>query len=78
MDKKVIVYSTKTCPYCRLAKEFLKNNNIEFIDYDVGENREKLEEMIKKSGQMGVPVIDIEGEIVVGFDKERIKEILGI
>ncbi|MCM8804783.1 MAG: NrdH-redoxin [Candidatus Omnitrophica bacterium] len=78
MNKKVIIYSTKTCPYCRLAKEFLKNNNIDFIDYDVGENREKLEEMIKKSGQIGVPVIDIEGEIIVGFDKERIKEILGI
>lgn len=78
MDKKVIVYSTKTCPYCRLAKEFLKQNNIEFTDYDVGENREKLEEMIKKSGQMGVPVIDIDGEIIVGFDKERIKQVLGI
>lgn len=78
MDKKVIVYSTKTCPYCRLTKEFLSQNNIEFIDYDVGEDREKLEEMIKKSGQMGVPVIDIEGEIIIGFDKEKIKEILGI
>ncbi|MCM8767756.1 MAG: thioredoxin family protein [Candidatus Omnitrophica bacterium] len=78
MEKKVIVYSTKTCPYCKLAKEFLKNNNIEFIDYDVGEDREKLEEMIKKSGQMGVPTIDIDGEIIVGFDKERLKQVLGI
>ncbi|MFN4226624.1 MAG: glutaredoxin family protein [Candidatus Ratteibacteria bacterium] len=77
MEKKVIIYSTKTCPYCKLAKEFLKNNNIDFIDYDVGENREKLEEMIKKSGQLGVPVIDINGEIIVGFDKERLKQVLG-
>ncbi|MCM8771567.1 MAG: glutathione S-transferase N-terminal domain-containing protein [Candidatus Omnitrophica bacterium] len=78
MNKRVIVYSTKTCPYCRLVKEFLRQNNIDFIDYDVGEDREKLEEMIKKTGQMGVPVIDIEGDIIIGFDKEKIKEILGI
>ncbi|MCX7916825.1 MAG: glutathione S-transferase N-terminal domain-containing protein [bacterium] len=78
MNKKVILYSTKTCPFCRLVKDFLKQNNIEFIDYDVGEDREKLDEMVKKSGQMGVPVIDIDGEIIVGFDKEKIKEVLGI
>ncbi|MCM8806342.1 MAG: glutathione S-transferase N-terminal domain-containing protein [Candidatus Omnitrophica bacterium] len=78
MNKRVIIYSTKTCPYCRLVKEFLRQNNIDFIDYDVGEDREKLEEMIKKTGQMGVPVIDIEGDIIIGFDKEKIKEILGI
>ncbi|MCS7180798.1 MAG: glutathione S-transferase N-terminal domain-containing protein [bacterium] len=78
MNKKVILYSTKTCPFCRLVKDFLKQNNIEFIDYDVGEDREKLDEMVKKSGQMGVPVIDIDGEIIVGFDKGKIKEVLGI
>ncbi len=78
MNKKVIVYSTKTCPYCRMLKDFLKENNIIFEDYDVGENREKLEEMIKKSGQIGVPVIDIDGEIVIGFDKEEIKRKLGL
>lgn len=78
MDKKIIVYSTSTCPYCRMVKEFLKENNIEFIEYDVGENREKLEEMIKKSGQLGVPVIDIDGKIIVGFNKEEIKKELGL
>jgi len=78
MNKKVIVYSTKTCPYCRMLKDFLKENNIIFEDYDVGENREKLEEMIKKSGQIGVPVIDIDGEIIVGFDKDEIKRKLGL
>ncbi|MCM8762491.1 MAG: thioredoxin family protein [Candidatus Omnitrophica bacterium] len=76
--KNVIVYSTSTCPYCRMLKDFLKENNIEFVNYDVGIERDKLEEMIKKSGQMGVPVIDIDGEIIVGFDKVRIKETLGI
>ncbi|MCM8820755.1 MAG: glutathione S-transferase N-terminal domain-containing protein [Candidatus Omnitrophica bacterium] len=76
--KNVIVYSTSTCPYCRMLKDFLKENNIEFVNYDVGIERDKLEEMVKKSGQMGVPVIDIDGEIIIGFDKMRIKEILGI
>ncbi|MCX8082877.1 MAG: NrdH-redoxin [bacterium] len=76
--KKVIVYSTSTCPYCHMVKEFLSENNIEFINYDVGEDREKLEEMIRKSNQMGVPVIDIEGEIIVGFDKDRIRSVLGM
>jgi glutaredoxin-like YruB-family protein len=78
MNKKVIVYSTRTCPYCRMLKDFLKENNIIFEDYDVGENREKLEEMIKKSGQIGVPVVDIDGEIIVGFDREEIKRKLGL
>lgn len=78
MDKKVTVYSTPTCPYCVRVKEFLKTNNIEFEDIDVAENEDRAQEMIKKSGQMGVPVIDIGGEIVVGFDKERIKKVLGI
>ncbi|MCM8830225.1 MAG: NrdH-redoxin, partial [Candidatus Omnitrophica bacterium] len=60
--KNVIVYSTSTCPYCRMLKDFLKENNIEFMNYDVGLERDKLEEMVKKSGQMGDPVIDIDGE----------------
>jgi len=78
MNKKVIVYSTRTCPYCRMLKDFFKENNIIFEDYDVGENKEKLEEMIKKSGQMGVPVIDIDGKIIVGFNKEEIKKQFGL
>ena len=60
------------------AKQFLKENNIDFVDYDVSLDQEALEEMIRISGQMGVPVLDIEGEIIVGFDKERIKEALGL
>ena len=77
MDKKVTVYSTSTCPYCIRAKQFLKDNNITFQDYDVAVDQEKADEMIKKSGQMGVPVLDIDGEIIVGFDKGKIKESLG-
>lgn len=78
MDKKVTVYSTPTCPFCVRAKQFLKENSIRFEDIDVSENQEKAQEMIKRSGQMGVPVLDIDGKIIVGFDKEKIKEALGI
>ncbi len=78
MAKKVTVYSTATCPFCIRAKQFLTDNNIQFTNYDVGADRAKAQEMMKKSGQMGVPVIDIEGELIVGFDKEKIKQLLGI
>ena len=78
MEKKVAVYGTATCPYCIRAKQFLKENNIAFQDFDVSTNKEKTEEMVQKSGQMGVPVLDIDGEIIVGFDKERIKGALGL
>ena len=78
MSKTVKVYSTATCPYCTRAKEFLKDNDIKFENIDVGENPDKAQEMIDKSGQMGVPVLEIDKEIVVGFDKDKIKKILGI
>jgi glutaredoxin-like YruB-family protein len=78
MDKKVKIYSTATCPYCVRAKQFLKENGIVFEDVDVANNKTAAEEMVRKTGQMGVPVLDIEGEIIVGFDKERIKQVLGI
>ncbi len=78
MEKKVIVYSTPTCPFCIRAKQYLKDNNIKFVEHDVGANQDKAQEMIKKSGQMGVPVIDIEGKIIVGFDKDMIMGELGL
>ena len=78
MDKIVKIYSTTSCPYCVRAKQFLKENNITFDDIDVSANQAAGEEMIRKSGQMGVPVLDIDGEIIVGFDKERIKQALGL
>lgn len=78
MSKKVTVYSTSTCPYCIRTKQFLKDNDIEFEDVDVSDDQEKAQEMIQKSGQMGVPVLDIDGEIILGFDKEAIKKALNI
>ncbi len=75
-QKKVIVYSTQSCPYCSAAKEFLKENKIDFEAIDVSKDQSKAQEMIEKSGQMGVPVLDINGTIIVGFDKEAIKKAL--
>lgn len=74
----VKVYSTATCPYCAMAKEFLKSNNIQFENIDVGVDHQAGQEMIDKSGQMGVPVIDIDGRIIVGFDKDVISKALGL
>lgn len=73
-----IVYSTPTCPYCHMVKDYLKDNNVEFADINVAEDQAKAQEMIQKSGQMGVPVIDINGTIIVGFDKPKINEALGL
>jgi len=69
VPKNVKVYSTSACPYCRMAKDFLKEQKIEFEDVDVGSDSEAAKEMVEKTGHMGVPVIDIDGEIIVGFDK---------
>ena len=76
--KDVKVYSTPTCPYCTRAKEFLKEKGIAFENFGVSSDQSKAEEMMQKSGQMGVPVLDIEGEIIVGFDKEAISKVLGL
>lgn len=78
MAKKVKIYSTPTCPYCIRAKQFLKENSIIFEDVDVSTNVEAGQEMIEKSGQMAVPVLDIEGQIIIGFDKEGITRALGL
>jgi glutaredoxin 3 len=78
MANKVLVYSTPDCPYCVQLKQFLAENNIVFEGYDVGSDHQKAEEMISKSGQMGVPVLDIDGQIIVGFDRPKIKQALGI
>jgi len=76
MGKKVIVYSTETCPYCMKVKQFLKDSNVDFENIDVGTNPDKAQEMVEKSGQMGVPVLDIAGDIIVGFDKDAIQKAL--
>ena len=72
----VIIYSTPTCPYCEMAKEFFKKSQVEYADYNVGTDEKAREEMIKKSHQMGVPVIDIDGEIIVGFNRPEIERAL--
>jgi glutaredoxin-like YruB-family protein len=76
--KKVEIYSTPSCVYCNASKEFFKQNNVEYTEYNVATDIPKRNEMIEKSGQMGVPVILIDGELVVGFDKPRLTELLGI
>lgn len=74
----VKVYSTPSCAYCGTLKEYLKKNNIKFEDIDVSADEKQLDEMVEKSGQMGVPVLDIDGEIITGFDKKKIDELLKI
>jgi len=74
----VKVYSTPMCPLCQAAKDFLKTNNIAFEEIDVSQDEKLAQEMILKSGQMGVPVIDIDGKIVIGFNKPLIEEFLGL
>lgn len=76
--KNVTIYSTPTCHFCHAAKDFFKENNIAFTDKDVLADRAAGQEAIKKSGQMGVPVIDVDGEIVIGFDEDKLRELLGV
>ncbi len=75
-DKKVVIYSTPTCPYCKRAKEYLSRKGISYTDIDVAEDKEKTKEMIQKSGQMSVPVIIIHDEIVVGFNQVLLDKLL--
>lgn len=72
----VKVYSTPTCPWCIKAKQFLTENKIKYADINVADDQQAAQEMIDKSGQMGVPVLDIDGKIIVGFDMEEIKKAL--
>lgn len=74
----VSIYSTPTCTYCKYAKDFFVKNNIAYTEYDVSIDTAKRSEMLERSGQMGVPVIQIDDNIVVGYDKDTIVELLGI
>lgn len=74
--KNVIVYSTPTCPYCTMVKQYLKSKNIPFTDYNVASDIEARNAMVQKSGQLGVPVIEIDGQIVVGFNRNKLDELL--
>ena len=75
-DKKVVIYSTPTCPFCKRAKDYLAQKGISYTDINVAVDREKAKEMIQKSGQMGVPVIIVDDEIVAGFNQARLDELL--
>lgn len=74
----VTIYSTPTCHFCHAAKEFFKENDIPYEDFNVAEDIEKRKEMIEMTGQMGVPVIKIGDSLIVGFDEAKIRELLGI
>ena len=76
--KSVKVYSTSACPWCTRVKDFLKENNVSFVDVNVGIDKEAAREMVEKSGQMGVPVIDIDGMMTIGFDEARLRELLNL
>lgn len=76
--KKVTIYSTPNCTYCKMAKEFFKENGVEYTEHDVAADLEARKEMVDKSEQMGVPVIDIDGEVIVGFDRETFVKALGL
>ena len=76
--QNVTIYSTPSCHFCHMAKEFFKANNIAYTEYNVAGDMERRKEMIEKSGQMGVPVIIIGEELIVGFDKPKIAKLLGI
>lgn len=74
----VKIYSTQMCPYCVTLKAFLKEQNVEFEEIDVSEDEKAQQEMIEKSNQMAVPVVEINGQIIIGFDRQKIKQILNL
>jgi glutaredoxin-like YruB-family protein len=76
--KKVTIYSTPTCHFCHLAKDFMNAHSIKYTDYNVATDMERRKEMVDKTGQMGVPVIDIDGKVMIGFDEASLASALGI
>jgi glutaredoxin-like YruB-family protein len=77
-NKQVVIYSTPACHFCQQAKEFFKENGVTYTEHDVAGNQEKAQEMVTRSGQMGVPVIFIGDDMVIGFDEGRIRSLLGL
>ena len=75
---KVRVFTTPMCPFCHALKEFLKERNIEFEEIDVSQDEKARDEIIKKTGRLEAPIIEIDGQIVVGFDKEKISQLLNL
>ena len=76
--RNITIYTTPSCVYCKMAKEYFKEHGIDYSEKDVSGDKQAVDEMIQKSGQMGVPVIDIDGSIVVGFDKAKLQELIKI
>jgi glutaredoxin 3 len=77
-SKEVIIYSTPTCHYCQMAKAFFQNNSVTYTEHNVAEDADKRQEMIELTGQMGVPVIKVGDEILVGFNEGKIREMIGM
>ena len=77
-QSKIEIYTTPSCAYCHMAKEYFKSKNLSYEEYDVMKDVQKRQEMTTETGQMGVPVIKINGKIVIGFNKGKINELLGI
>jgi len=75
-QKKIAVYSTPTCPYCRQAKDFLKEKGVDFTEYNVATDLEARNQMVQKSGQLGVPVIEVDGHVIVGFNRTKLDELI--
>jgi glutaredoxin 3 len=76
--KSVTIYSTPSCHFCHMAKDYFKENDVAYTEYNVASDIEKRKEMVEKSGQMGVPVIIIDGELTVGFNQPKIASLLGL
>lgn len=74
----VKIYTTPTCVYCKMTKEFFKEHNVAYSEANVATDAKAREEMVEKSGQLGVPVVDVDGKIIVGFNKEKLSELLGL
>ena len=77
-EKKVEIYSTPSCHFCHMAKDWLNEKQIPFVDYNVGEDKEKRKEMVEMTGQLGVPVIKIGDDVMIGFNQEQMAKILGV
>lgn len=75
---KVIIYTTPTCVYCKAAKAFFAEKNVSYEEKDVAKDIQARDEMVKKSGMLAVPVIDVDGNVIVGFDKPKLSQLLGI
>jgi len=75
-EKTVAVYSTPTCPYCRQAKDYLKEKGIDFTEYNVATDLDARNAMVQKSGQLGVPVIEVDGHVIVGFNRAKLDELI--